>query len=393
MKIRNSMFTYSGKYMNETGRYRCLAGWVTKARKGQWNKSVLLYLLIAVIIASCGKKLGEVQAPEFDVSTGSSVYKAGDPVTFLFSGNIPVNLALYSGETFNDYTFKDGRIVDISGKGVSVGFSSAYLAGGSQTNQLSLWVSNNYNGKGDTASIKAATWQNVTSLFNIATTTTRVTTSASLSDYFEPGKPLFFAFKYRTLPQQTNGITKALTIEGFNVTSLVPDSITTNKLIYSQATAGFYITDATFPLQAPTRTTLSSTTIRLMGNEYKNPDDPIYNPDNPIYNPENPIYDPQNPAYIPGAKVPVYVPYDPGSPYNDPSTEVWVISKPLYADNLNYGTDKPIPIKGITTNSQFREYQYTYSKPGNYEAVIVGTNHNAEEEQSVVKKIMIEITQ
>jgi hypothetical protein len=56
----------------------------------------LLYLLIVVFIfISCAKE--KVATPSLEVATASLTYKAGDTVTFNFTGN-PDNITFYSGE-------------------------------------------------------------------------------------------------------------------------------------------------------------------------------------------------------------------------------------------------------------------------------------------------------
>ncbi|MFD1628333.1 DUF5017 domain-containing protein [Pseudopedobacter beijingensis] len=68
---------------------------------------------------------------------------------------------------------------------------------GSQTNDLSVLLSTDFNGKSDFASLKSAKWEDLTSLFEY-TDSKEIKHSGekSLSKYLQEGKPLFIAFKY-----------------------------------------------------------------------------------------------------------------------------------------------------------------------------------------------------
>src|SRR5690606_23183418 len=142
-----------------------------------------------------------------------------------------------------------------------------------------------------------------------------------------------------------------------------------NVLITDQARAGFAIVDED-PVNTPVRSQITATRVSLLGNVYKDPDDPIYNSDNPIYDPENPIYDPESPEYLPGSKDPEFVPYDPESPYNEPLREHWAISRPLYTHEVDLGPDRSLPVKGIR-NDAVTEYRHVYKQAGTYRAYFI----------------------
>ena len=108
--------------------------------------------------------------------------------------------------------------------------------------------------------------------------------------------------------------------------------------ITDQANAGFRIVDLE-PVNAPSRSTITTSRISLLGNFYKDPADPIFDPANPIYDPANPIYDRESALYNPNAVRPTFIPYDPNSPYNDPHTETWAVSKPIMVDQVDLGPD------------------------------------------------------
>src|SRR5690606_2891078 len=210
-----------------------------------------------------------------------------------------------------------------------------------------------------------------------------------ISDLFSPEDPIFIAFKYVTKPQAENGLAKNWMIQSFQIKS--PVTFNDNPLtVVDQINAAFQIVDSE-PENAPSRSTITSTRVSLLGNVYKDPADPIYDPENPIYDPENPIYDPESELWVPGAEVPTFVPYDPTSPYNDPLMEHWVISKPIILNQVDLGPDRSIPLKGIS-NSKLEEYKYTYSEPGTYQAHFVASNTNIDDSKEVVKVITLTIT-
>lgn len=82
------------------------------------------------------------------------------------------------------------------GDDVIVSFQSSVYYG-SQTNDLSVQISTDFNGKSDFAALKSAKWEDVTSLFEY-TDSKEVKSSGekSLSKYIQEGKSLFIAFKY-----------------------------------------------------------------------------------------------------------------------------------------------------------------------------------------------------
>lgn len=351
-----------------------------------------LWLLISccLFVASCEKKLGEVETPEFEVSVAKTNFKVGEPVLFSFTGKED-NISFYSGEGFNDYAFNEGRVVNISGKGATLDFATQLAGTGTQTNQLSVWLSTNYNGKDDLASIQSATWTDITSSFKFATSATSVASGkADISSYFSPGNPVYICFKYTTKPQVANGLAREWWIQSVMVRSKAPFVLNKELLLTDQENAGFRIINQ-YPKDAPSRSTLTSTRITLLGNQYKNPADSIFNPHYSLFNPANPIYNPQSPSYVPGAVVPVYVPYDPASPYNDPLTETWVISKPIYGDSVNLGPDWALSLKGINTD-YLQEYVYTYKTAGTYKAYFIARNHTIDGEKEVIRAIDLTIT-
>ncbi|MEX2232857.1 MAG: DUF5017 domain-containing protein [Cyclobacteriaceae bacterium] len=340
----------------------------------------------ALLLASCET---EIETPDFQVSTESSTYQAGQPVRFILDGHADM-ISFYSGEPTKEYSYRQGRVIEITDEGGTLVFTSA-VTGGTQAGQLTFLASTNFDGNYDNlASVQAADWVDITDRFTFGTSATFLTsTTQDISDLLVPGGPIYFAYRYVTKPQVANGLARTWMIQGFLLKSKTLFN-GAELTIADQANAGFRIVDQD-PENAPSRSSITTSRVSLLGNIYKDPADPIYDPENPIYDPENPIYDPESPLYQPATVRPDFVPYDPNSPYNDPQTENWAVSKPIYFNKVDLGPDWSTALKGIA-NSRLEEYAYVYTKPGTYTAHFVAINASIEGRKEVVKEITITIT-
>lgn len=345
-----------------------------------------------LFIVSCNRDLVVDENIDFDVSVDAATFKAGQEVRFKFSGDYVQHITFYSGEVQKDYEYREGRVIDVSAAGATMSFSSSVQVG-TQLNQLSVWVSTDFNGDYSTLDkVKAATWTDITSRFALGTGTSFVASGVKdISDLMVAGKPLYFAFKYVTQPQQANGLARNWYIQTFTLTSLSTLNGTIPLYLSVQGNAGFRIVDQN-PVNAPALSVITSSRISLLGNRYKYPEDPLYDPNNPIYDPNNPIYDPYSTSYKPGAVPPTYVPYDPSSTYNDPYSENWAVSKAISTSSVDLGPDWSIPIKGVT-NSKLMEFKYRYTIPGTYKAVFVAANQSIDHTAEVMKELTITITE
>lgn len=345
------------------------------------------FLFALLLMISCEEK---VATPEIEITTESDTYQAGMPVRFNIQGNADM-ISFYSGEPTNDYSFRDGRTIDVSNSTVTLAFTSA-VTGGAQANQLRLLASTDFDGNYDNlASVQAATWTDITSRFTFGTSATFLTSTVqNVTDLLVPGKPIYFAFRYVTKPQATNGLARTWMIQSLSLKSSVLFN-NAEVTIADQANAGFRIVDQE-PVNAPSRSTITTSRIALLGNFYKDPADPIFDPANPIYDPANPIYDRQSPLYNPNAVRPKFVAYDPNSPYNDPQTETWAISKPIMVDQVDLGPDWSRSIKGIA-NPKLEQFQHTYLTPGTYTAHFIAINATIDGQEETIKEISLTITE
>ena len=355
---------------------------------------IILFGVLAMV--SCQKKLDVKDAPDFSVSIvdSSTTYKAGDPINFSIQGGADV-ISFYSGEVFHDYTFKDGREVDVTGKGLNMSFNSAVAPGtpaGTQKNQFSILASTDFNGDySSLASVQAAHWTDITKRFTLSTGTAFTPSGKKdVSDLLAGKSTIYFALKYINWPQLDSGWAKQWQVEGFTLTS--NDSLNNAPVtIADQVHTGFRIVDQ-YPDSAKARSTITATRATLYGPAYKNPADSIYNPHYSRFDPKNPIYDPTSPQYVPNLQVPVFVAYDPNSPYNDPYSENWAVSAPISVDKVNLGADWATPVTAGIYLTQPAVFNYTYSSPGTYKAYFVASNNTIDKSKQVTKEITITIT-
>ena len=361
-------------------------------------------LLGALIMASCDKEITVESAAKFNVTTEGTSFKAGTPIKFKLTGGEVQRIAFYSGEAKNDYAFKDGRLADVKGAGVTMTFTSSLTNGeqatqlpglGNQNNQLTILASTDFNGDySSIAKVKAATWKDITSRFVLGTSTSFVSSGIKdIADLVVAGKPLYIAFKYVTKPQATNGIARIQGIQTFAVSSTAKLNNTIPLNFALQNTAAFRIVDEN-PVNAPARSSVSLTRVTLYGNQYFWPGHAIFDPANTVFDPLNPIYDPQSVYYVPTAVRPTYVAYSASNPRNDPLSENWAVSRAItIGDQIDLGPDLAKTVKTMNT-APLTEFIYTtgYVKPGTYKAVFVASNASKDDFQEITRGITLTIT-
>ena len=119
------------------------------------NKIIFCFSICLTVI-SCTKR-DEVGVPDFNVTTSASAYKVGDTITFNFTGN-PHNIVFWSGMPGHVYEYRD-RVLTTGNK-LLVKFNTYQQFG--VRNNLTVLVSNNFNGTYDTTNVKKATWTDIT---------------------------------------------------------------------------------------------------------------------------------------------------------------------------------------------------------------------------------------
>jgi hypothetical protein len=282
-------------------------------------------------------------------------------------------------------------VVNVADAGANLTFSSSVQLG-TQADQVTLLASTNFSGDySSLAKVKAATWVDITSRFKLGTSATLLTSgTVNISDLLLAGKPIYFAFRYNTKSQAVSGVNRQWFIQSFTVNSLKLLNNTLALTIADQASAGFRIVDD-LKDKAPALSSVTATRLTLQGNTYLTASLPQFNPANPIFDPKNGIYNPQDPAYQPSAVYKAFVAFDPASPFNDPVTEHWAISKAISIDKVDLGPDWSLAIKGLT-NPVLPEYRYSYPVAGTFKAVFVASNGNIDKTSEVTKEITLTIT-
>lgn len=344
---------------------------------------------VLLLASSCSEKIEVSKMPDFDVTTSASTYKAGQAITFDITGGNADYITFYPGTPLNEYQFRDGHVIDATGAGALLSFTTGVTTG-TQANQLAVMASTDFDGNYTYERVKAATWIDITSRFVLATDgTAKPSTEKDISDLLVPGKPIYIGFKYLTKPQAVNGLARNWAITAFLMNSKQKLGTTTLK-ITDLPFAGFKLVDQN-PVNAPARSTATLTLVNLYGNLFKQATDPVFNPNDPMYDPANPKYDPASPQYDPFAVRPVYVPFNPASPYNDPTSENWAITKRLFPDKLDMGMDKGIQIKTVAEAVK-KTHAYTFTAPGTYTVTFVAKNQTIDESVEVVKQLTLTIT-
>ncbi|MFX1706847.1 DUF5017 domain-containing protein [Chitinophaga sp. CC14] len=291
-----------------------------------------LYLLIIVIIfISCAKE--KVTTPSLEVTTSSLTYKAGDTVTFNFTGN-PDNITFYSGEPGHNYEFRDRTTAE---NDLQINFKSLVQFGLVYKN-LQLLVSNNYSGAADTTSVRAATWTDISdrAVFSTGQDNTPSGT-ISLKEFADPKNTaarIYVAFKY-TDYKKTQGQNRWV-IRTFEANNISADGVVSPLAVLSSG--GW----KAFDFKNPASVWSVTTAQLLMFGGNKDADD----------------------------------------------NEDWVITKGF--DPFYIKPDAGVALKNIST--VLPSYKYVYAKPGTYKVIFDVSAVRYNGEKRTTKELTLTIT-
>lgn len=295
-------------------------------------------LAAAALMASCDKR-DKLDSPDFNVSTAQSTYKVGDSVIFNFSG-APDVITFFSGEPGSKYEFKDRT--ELPGGTTYLSFSTRVLHG-SEQNSLSVMASTDFTGYYDTNAVKAATWTNITSRFQLDPSlvgTGAITESGvvDISDLVVSGKPLYIAYRYLGAKPPGNTATqRTWRVQSFNLRNSYPNGDVIS--LASLFTAGWLNVDF------------------------------------------------QNPANFWKQEVSLgYLQFAPNG--SMVASEDWAVSKPFYVSRV--APDKGVAIKEYMLRKT--EHVYVFNQPGTYKVTFVGSNTNAKEIKTIVRELDITVT-
>lgn len=336
----------------------------------------LISASVVLLLVSCSKKL-EVESPTLEVITASTTIEAGSAIKFNIGDvNPPDNLYFYSGEATreygNSYGVGAGRIA-INKSGYEFSFQSRFdynsppadsaTKYGLQTGQFSILASTDYSGTLDSASVKKATWTDITSRFTLPTVqhATTFTNSGvnSLDDIVVKGKRLYFALKVLTQRQRDFGYSRYWNIQNFSIKA--KDSISGQlPVLYNTGKMEFNFVDISKAVR-PSTVSRTATIVRMGG---PNPYITRTEIEDSIINATGLVVDPA-------------------------LSEVWAVSAGVNVDTVFLGYDTPVTVASYTNVKFPTEYSHVYSKPGTYKAVFVGENRTKDETKRVLKEFTI----
>ncbi|MDF2192704.1 DUF5017 domain-containing protein [Paraflavitalea sp. CAU 1676] len=151
------------------------------------------YIICSLLLASCSKR-DEVDTPVFEVAANGSTFKLGDSIIFTFTGT-PQNIVFWPGTPGRVYEFRERTFT--TGNKLLVKFNTYQQFG--VRNNMTVLVSNDFNGVYDTTNVKAATWTDVTSRFTLSTGADQTQSgTVDLSEFANNNKAATLAFRYVT---------------------------------------------------------------------------------------------------------------------------------------------------------------------------------------------------
>ena len=200
-------------------------------------------------------------------------------------------------------------------------------------------ISNSFDGDySDYENLIHSEWTDITSRFDWAVDSKDVYSGKQdISEFSNSARPLYVAFRYRTLPQTDNGAATNWMVSNLSITNITDEL---GELpVYDIPKMGFTVVDPFIRTAAAGNCSVSGTQLSFLG--------PVG-----VQNPQ-------------GQTI-----------YPHESSEQWIVSAPIYfAESIDLGPDSPIAIKGFM-HSDVHSYSYSYAAPGDYTAVFVASNQN-----------------
>lgn len=294
-------------------------------------KKYFSIILAGIVLISCSKDL-KLKPLSFDVSVNKATLATTDTAVFSFSGN-PDYITFYSGEPGSRYEYRN-RVSD-TGTNLQLKFSTATTT--HTSGNLSLLVSDNFNGIFDSVNVRSAAWTDITSRATLATGTTTVASGTiSLADFAAAKKPVYIAFKYAAVAGATQ---KKWTITGLTLSHVLADkSYTIGDMTATAPSMGWKSADVS-------NTAINwSSALVITGNT---------------------------------------------TAASAIATEDWMIMGPV--DLSRVLPDVGTPIKAVYEGMNKFPYSYRYTTAGSYNAVFVVSNANRDAQETVTKTIGITV--
>lgn len=185
------------------------------------------YIICGLLLASCSKR-DEVDAPVFEVAANGSTFKLGDSIIFQFTGT-PQNIVFWPGTPGRVYEFRERTFT--TGNKLLVKFNTWQQFG--IRNNMTVLVSNDFNGVYDTTNVKLATWTDVTSRFTLSSGVDQTPSgSVDLSEFINNNKAATLAFRYVT---PALAAPNRWVVRTFNADNQSPDGVITPMATMSTA--------------------------------------------------------------------------------------------------------------------------------------------------------------
>lgn len=303
------------------------------------KRSIYLLIGLAIIFSACEDKDMQATSPTFDVNVDKLEYAPGEEVKFNINGNAQY-VSFYSGEMYNDYACRDGRVVEHEGLKMSF-YSRVKL--GKQENQLSVLISSDFNGDfSDFANVSSAHWTDITSSFTLSQGEVTSSGVADIQSYVQNGKDNYIAFRYLMRPTAQYGKRRTWQISEL---SLYSNSPQIGQVPVIGGTDSFRIVDEGAGTDHECSSSITSSLIELQG------------------------------------------------PLEEATRQVehWAISVPFQKNStMNLGPDRPYAIKGFS-DAELTEYSHVYEKPGKYTVTFVAFNATALDKKEVIKQLNITV--
>ncbi|MFT4093260.1 MAG: DUF5017 domain-containing protein [Niabella sp.] len=295
------------------------------------NKYFIVIIMV-LLFSSCQKRYELASLDTFDVQLEKETYTVGDTVKFLISGD-PDNIVFWSGTSGHKYEYRNRTYAE--GNTLSLNFKSYSQYGEADQSSLKLLVSNDFSGIYDSASILAATWNDITDRATLSSGNDQTSSGdISLDDFASSNQPIAVAFRYVTTVIKTSSTQNRWVIRSFDLNSTSTDGEVSS--LATMSTAGW--TSWNFA-GASTNWTLSSSQLITARNFTELDDD-------------------------------------------------WVITKQYNPNKVS--PDQGVAIKNISEN--LSQYTAVYDTTGVFRVTFVATNANVKDQVSVIKEIELQIT-
>lgn len=303
-----------------------------------------MLFLITLGFQSCDD-LEEVDSPDFNVAFNTTA-KVGEPIDFAVT-DAPNFLNFYSGEYGHEYKNSD-RLKAEGDFFLNFDTARHYYSGTSKDADVwSLLVSTDYTGSGTVADVKAATWTDISDRFTFATARIYDPTnsgSVNISD-LASDLPTYFALRVFGEGLETEGNSQG------------------NYRLFS-FDISLAVADESYSLDITTLKRPGFKPVNVEGTHPTNSSKDEWLDKGGFYSLEA-----NNAEY---------------------TNDDWLISNPINLAGA-VDPDRGEPLK--TFSDQLKSFQYTYSEPGTYTVVFVGSNETIYGQKGNIKEYTITVTE